>query len=348
MINLMSRKGFVDPILLGAGALIMVCLVVLGFSLVHFKGVNLGALMPHISSIQNASTSPQTSTTSAITSIQKTSVPTPTNATPGSGVCRTSMSCFIAAAKTCSPATVAFTGTINVSTLFAESVQNALAIKGLNGSGRCIFLDDAKSVTGIVTPQFLVQAQAQGLTSAQAQQEVQYEAQQSAGITSECTFTTSALVSLLTDWSKGPVNANTFTAGNCTSNSTANVNVNVSVPTQSSGVAGTSGTASVPNPPPPTTTNYVSASDLASSDPVVSTGGAVVIEINNMMIEATNITNTTLTGVASLSGVNKDFSLTAGESVTEFGYSITLVRIGVTGESAGKTFLGGTLHIVQQ
>lgn len=257
------------------------------------------------------------------------------------------MSCFIAAAKTCSPATVTFTGTIDVSTLFAESVQNALAIKGLNGSGKCVFSDDAKSATGIVTPQFLAGAEAQGLTAAQAQEEVQSEAQQSAGATSECTFTTSALVSLLTEWSAGPVSASAFTAGDCTSNSTTNENINVSVPAQNSGGAGTSGTASAPNPPPPTVTTYVSAADLASSDPVLSSGGALVIQTNNMTIEATNITDTTLTGVASLSGVNHDFSLTVDETVTEFGYSINLVRIGVTGESAGKSFYGGTLHITQ-
>jgi hypothetical protein len=167
------------------------------------------------------------------------------------------MSCFIAAAKTCSPATVTFTGTIDVSALFAESVQNALAIKGLNGSGRCVFSDDEKSATGIVTPQFLAGAEAQGLTAAQAQEEVKSEAQQSAGATSECTFTTSALVSLLTDWSAGPVSASAFIAGNCTSNSTSNTDINMSVPlitsTQQSlpsskpAVAGGSTTLTAPN-----------------------------------------------------------------------------------------------------
>jgi hypothetical protein len=61
----MDRKGFADPVLLGAGALIVVCLVVLGFSLYHFKGAGLSSLVPQMPSIQNTSTV-QASTTSAL------------------------------------------------------------------------------------------------------------------------------------------------------------------------------------------------------------------------------------------------------------------------------------------
>ncbi len=61
----MSRKGFADPVLLGAGALIVVCLVVLGFSLYHFKGGGLGSLVPQMPSIQTTSTV-QTSPTSTV------------------------------------------------------------------------------------------------------------------------------------------------------------------------------------------------------------------------------------------------------------------------------------------
>gem|GEM_PF-5114704 len=76
----------------------------------------------------------------------------------------------------------------------------------------------------------MAQAEAQGLTAAQASAEIQGEARQTVGITSECTFTTSTLVQLLTDWSKGPVSADAFTPGMCTSNSTPGQSINISVP----------------------------------------------------------------------------------------------------------------------
>lgn len=242
----MSRKGFVDPVLLGAGALILVCLVVLGFSLYHFRGTNLSSLVPHVPSISTSSTQ-QASTTSV--AVVKTPTTTQAKASSVSGSCSTSMNCFITAAQKCSPATVSFTGTIDVSALFAESVKSQLAIKGLNSSGKCIFSDDAISAKGIVTPQFLSGAEAQGLTAAQAQQEVQGEANQSAGQTSQCTFTPSALVSLLTDWSKGPINVSAFTPGNCTSNSTpTNTNINVTTPPASAPEQVYGGTATLTAP----------------------------------------------------------------------------------------------------
>jgi hypothetical protein len=227
-----SRDGFVAAIVV---FVVLVLIVVGGIAWVHYY-------LPHMaaedaSSIQITPTTsvavvPASPSSIASTSSMQTKISTIAagNSTKPTSCTNTNLGCFIAAAQTCSLATTTWTGTIDVSTLFAESVKSQLAIKGLNASGKCIFSDDAVSATGIVTSQFLSGAEAQGLTAAQAQQEVQGEANQSAGKTSECTFTPSALVSLLTDWSKGSINVNAFASGNCTSNSTTNTEINVSVP----------------------------------------------------------------------------------------------------------------------
>jgi hypothetical protein len=228
-----SRDGFVAAIV---AFVVLVLIVVGGIAWVHYY------YLPHMaaedaSSIQTTPTTsvavvPASPSSIASTSSTQTkiSIIAAGNPTKPTSCTNTNLGCFIAAAQTCSLATTTWTGTIDVSTLFAESVKSQLAIKGLNASGKCIFSDDAVSATGIVTSQFLSGAEAQGLTAAQAQQEVQGEANQSAGQTSECTFTPSALVSLLTDWSKGSINVNAFASGNCTSNSTTNTEINVSVP----------------------------------------------------------------------------------------------------------------------
>jgi len=212
-----SRDGFVAAIV---AFVVLVLIVVGGIAWVHYY------YLPHMAA-EDASSIQTTPTTSvAVVPASPSSIAS----TSSTSCTNTNLGCFIAAAQTCSLATTTWTGTIDVSTLFAESVKSQLAIKGLNASGKCIFSDDAVSATGIVTSQFLSGAEAQGLTAAQAQQEVQGEANQSAGQTSECTFTPSALVSLLTDWSKGSINVNAFASGNCTSNSTTNTEINVSVP----------------------------------------------------------------------------------------------------------------------
>jgi hypothetical protein len=229
----MNKKGFVAAIVIFT---VLVLAVVGGIAWVHYY------YLPHMtaentSSMQTTPTTPTTvvpAPTSSIASTSSTQTKISTivaaSATKPTGCTNTNLGCFIADAQTCSPATAAWTGTIDVSALFAESVKSQLAIKGLNASGGCVFSDNAISATGIVTSQFLSGAKAQGLTAAQAQQEIQYEANQSAGQTSECTFTPSALVSLLTNWSKGPISVNAFAPGNCTSNSTTNTDINVSVP----------------------------------------------------------------------------------------------------------------------
>lgn len=151
-------------------------------------------------------------------SLATTSIPS-VGGTTANSCADNDISCFIAAAKTCSPASVEWTATINFLDIFDQTTRSHLAIRGLNSSGKCSFSERVDNVNLAITSTTEQQAKAQGATDAQIQQQLQAsnaQAKQSIGITTSCAFTTGYLVQMLTNWQKGNLSSSDLASGSCT------------------------------------------------------------------------------------------------------------------------------------
>lgn len=159
--------------------------------------------------------------TTPVSAMASSTVPSTQNPTAGPTVC-TDMSCLAAAAREqCSPASLneATTTDFDLGTVaFTWSIKEKLAVKGLNSSADCIFSDETISNDFTVTPQQEQKMEAQGMTKAQIQQQLQASNASAAntdGIMT-CSFTTTRLTQILTDWSQGTTNSSDFNSSNCT------------------------------------------------------------------------------------------------------------------------------------
>ncbi len=348
----MNRDGFAAVILLFA---VLALAVIGGIAYVHY------VYLPKIAAQNNNVAQP--TSTSASSSLPASATPiattTATQAAAGSKACAANdMNCLIAAAAKCSPAAVEWTATVNFLDVFTETAQNHLALKGLSSAGKCAFSERVDDVSLAVTSQAEQQAKAQGVTDAQIQQQLQAsnaQAKQSIGMTTSCTFTTTYLVQMLTNWQKGNISSSDLTSENCTATDAGGKSL--PLPNANGVISITPSGQTAPQPVATSggnqgSTNYFEGSltDLSRMDVVVSSGDSLVLDQLGLTIKATSVTATTFSGTATKSGQTQSFSLTAGNQVTAFGYVITLHDI-ETGtqytDIAGKqvSLLAGALHI---
>lgn len=120
------------------------------------------------------------------------------------------LSCFIAAARTCSPASVEWSSTLDLFGAFIQTTKSNLVLGGMV-SEKCSFSNRVDGVSLAIPSTTIAQAEAQGITAAQIQEQLQQsdaQAQQSVGMTTKCTFTTSYLTQMLTNWSEGNLSSN--------------------------------------------------------------------------------------------------------------------------------------------
>jgi hypothetical protein len=129
------------------------------------------------------------------------------------------MNCFIAAAQTCTPATVEWTSTSTLFQVFTQTSQAQLKLGGLNSAGACSFSDHVNSLTLSITPQNEQEWEsAQGVTAAQIQQQLQAtqaQEQSSVGSTLTCPVVPKTLVQALTAWSNGAFSFSDLNSENC-------------------------------------------------------------------------------------------------------------------------------------
>lgn len=95
----MNRKGFVDPVLIGAAALVIVCGAVIWWSIARFRGAGLSSLVPQVPPFtQNVTTSPAVTTTisgtvkNKATSTSSATKPSTTNKPPATTATSTKIS----------------------------------------------------------------------------------------------------------------------------------------------------------------------------------------------------------------------------------------------------------------
>jgi biopolymer transport protein ExbD len=206
-----SRDGFAVPLVI---FLVLALVVVGGILYVHY------VYLPKMAA-QNSNTNQPAPITSSVTAniVSSSTTSTPIQPAGEAKQCMTSMDCFIAAAQTCTPATVEWTSTSTLFQVFTQTSQAQLKLGGLNSAGTCSFSDHVNSLTLSITPQNEQEWESvQGVTAAQIQQQLQTtqaQEQSSVGSTLTCPVALKTLVQALTAWSSGAFSFNDLNAENC-------------------------------------------------------------------------------------------------------------------------------------
>lgn len=216
MRSMRSNAGFAPVLVLLA--IIAILAVAGGVAYMRYGRAPQGAAPSSASGTAAAtSTPPSVSAVSGSSTAPAGSVESPAVAGPKD--CGTDMSCFVAAAGTCAPATVEWVQSTVVFGVFDQEGQLHLSLGVPNAGSGCVFSDRTDKVTLSVTPQGGQWAKAQGATDAQVQQQLQAaqaQADRSAGASITCTLPTKTLVQMLTAWSEGSSTTSAFSANNCT------------------------------------------------------------------------------------------------------------------------------------
>ena len=139
--------------------------------------------------------------------------------------CNKDLNCFLKAVKTCAPAVVESTGSVNVTTL-AEDITQTISLAGLNSKGKCEHSSYISNVTNIrYAPGMLAYMKASaaesGLSDLQIAEALKVKeedittAKISIGMTTKCYFDTSYLIGIYENRVKGVYKMPDVTAGNC-------------------------------------------------------------------------------------------------------------------------------------
>lgn len=254
----------------------------------------------------------------------------PGNNGSGSIGCGTDISCFISAARSCNPASVEWTSTMNILGVFNQATRARLALQESNSIGTCSFSDRIDDVKVSATDQAAAAARARGLTDSQIQNQIsatQTQLRQTIGITTNCTFTTSYLVTMLTNWSKGVFSSKDLAPGQCTATAANGANVplytngSIRLPPnpQRTGISG--GRSTVPtqtgNTSAGMTTMYLYPNHNATDG-----NDHLSFQVSQLTADEVGVTITdTITGASKLS------HLTLHTPLAIFGHTLTVIGI---------------------
>ncbi len=306
-----SRDGFAAAILV---FVILALVVIGGIAWVHYyylphtaaDNANTTQAAP-TSSVASVVPTPTASTTSTSSAPTKTSVTKVENNTGLISCASNDLSCLIAAARTCSPASVEWSSTLNLFGAFIQTTKSNLILGGMV-SGKCSFTNRVDGVSLAIPSTTIAQAEAKGITAAQIQEQLQQsdaQAQQSVGMTTKCTFTTSYLTQMLTNWSEGNLSSNDLNPGNCTATEANGKSIQVYT-----------GGSNIPLTSVGTTTVYLSANEQSGIN-------GVDFKVNSLTTSQLNVTITD-----SKTGQSQTVSFTVNNPVTVFGHAMTVTSIG--------------------
>jgi hypothetical protein len=216
-----SQKGSAAAIVI---FLVLALAVVGAIAWVHYY------YLPHMAA-ESPSTTQATSTSLTATStlatssatVNSTQTTTAVGSTAEPIVCvNNDLSCFISVAQKCSPSQVEWSMSLNLFG-FIETTQSHLAVSG-GSVGACLFSERLDGANVTIASATMAQAEAQGTTAAQIQQQIAQsnaQAQQSIGTVTKCIFTTSYLTQVLTKWSQGSGSSNDLPTSKCTTTESA-------------------------------------------------------------------------------------------------------------------------------
>ena len=305
----MNLKGFAAAIVIFA---VVVLAVVGAIAWVHYY------YLPHMAAENNTMRTVSTSTAPTAqlpaTSIASTSTVQATVSTTEAGnatglisCASNDLTCLIAAARTCSPASVEWSSTLNLFGAFIQATKSNLTLGGIV-SGKCSFSNHVDSVSLAIPSTTIAQAEAKGITAAQIQQQLKEsdaQAQQSVGMMTKCTFTTSYLTQMLTNWSEGNLSSNDLAPGNCTATEANGKPIQIYT-----------GESSIPLTPVGTTTVYLSANEQSGIN-------GIDFKVNSITTSELNVTITN-----SATGQSQTVSFTVDNPVAVFGHTMTVTSIG--------------------
>lgn len=132
--------------------------------------------------------------------------------------CGKDMDCFISKVKDCTPSFVENTSTLSLFGM-VQTNKTKMVLSGFNSSQKCLYSSYVLDAKLDYSPEMKAEAKASGVTDEELALQL-IESNESVkstiGMTIKCSFTTSYLTQLLTNWSKGNSSSNDYSLGNCT------------------------------------------------------------------------------------------------------------------------------------
>ncbi len=142
--------------------------------------------------------------------------------------CGSNMTCFINASKNCTPSFVKETRLVDVFGMFEQKTNITMTLGGLNSSNLCIYesrIDDIVSLDYTSEMKDMIKSMIEENKDDLTEDEIKSaydipedslsQAEDTIGMTTKCTFTTTYLTELLVKWTKGSFGSKDLESGNC-------------------------------------------------------------------------------------------------------------------------------------
>lgn len=147
-------------------------------------------------------------------------VKTPTEPSEVSTInCGTEMKCFIGAVKTCTPAFVEETKTIDFFDVYSITNKTKMTLAGYDSSKKCIYSSKVISANIDYSPKIKSSPEYMAATEAEKKEDLDKlneSVKNTIGMTTKCLFTTTYLSDILAKWSKGEYSSEDYKPENCT------------------------------------------------------------------------------------------------------------------------------------
>jgi hypothetical protein len=218
---------------------------------------------------------------------------------------------------------VEWSSNLNLFGALTQTTKSNLTLGGMI-SGKCSFSNRIDGVSLAFPSSTIAQAEAKGITAAQIQEQLQQsdaQAQQSVGMTTRCTFTTSYLTQMLTNWSEGNLSSSDLNPGNCTATEANGKSIQIYT-----------GGSDIPLTSAGTTTVYLSANEQSGINGI------------DFKVDALTTSQLNVTITDSATAQSQTVAFTINNPVTIFGHTMTVTSIG---QVSNGTISGQAAYIEQ-
>lgn len=132
--------------------------------------------------------------------------------------CGTEMKCFMSAVKTCAPAFVEQTTTLNIFGIYSQTNKTKMTLTGYDSAKKCGYLSKVISANVDYSPEIKATPEYKAGTNEQKNADLaepNASAKNTIGMVTKCSFTTTYLSAILAVWSKGEYSSEDYKPGNC-------------------------------------------------------------------------------------------------------------------------------------
>ena len=138
--------------------------------------------------------------------------------------CGKDMSCFINNSKTCTPAFVEETTTLDLFGMYSQTNKTKMTLTGYDSSKKCGYLSEVISANVDYSSEIKSSPEYMAATEAEKKEDLakpNESVKSTIGMVTKCSFTTAYLTDLLNKWQKGSYSSDDYKPGNCTTTDSA-------------------------------------------------------------------------------------------------------------------------------